>query len=155
MQKRRSGFTLVEIMIVVAIIGLIVAIAVPSFLRARRDSQGSSCAAQLEHIFSAIEQISFKNNVPPGGAWPGGDAEALINTHLRGFEVSDGCPSDGVYTLGGTVTDADGIVIVPTCTLEDEDPDGDGTVNREDGLHVHRRSLVGGNARNPDVTFAT
>ena len=73
---------------------------------------------------------------------------------MRGFKVSDGCPSGGVYTLGPTVTDANGIVIVPTCSLEDADPDGDGILNRQEGLHVHRRSLIDG-ARNPDLTFAS
>jgi general secretion pathway protein G len=153
-KNTNRGFTLVEIMIVVAIIGLIVAIAVPSFLKSRRDAQGTNCSAQLEQIFSAQEQVSFKFNIPPGGAWPAAGAAATINTYLRGLDVSESCPSDGTYTLGGTVTDANGIVIVPTCTLENADPDGDGVVNSYEGLHVHRRSLRD-NVRNPDLTFAT
>ncbi len=45
--SNRKGFTLVEIMIVLAIIGLIVSIAVPAFLKNRRDAQGSACNGQL------------------------------------------------------------------------------------------------------------
>ncbi|MBE7558397.1 prepilin-type N-terminal cleavage/methylation domain-containing protein [bacterium] len=153
--KGKSGFTLVEIMIVVAIIGLIVAIAVPSFLKSRRDAQGTTCSAQLEQIFSAIEQISFRFAVKPSGAWPAGQpAQVLIDTYLRGFSILDNCPSSGTYAVGATVTDAAGSIIVPTCSLENADPDGDGIVNREEGLHVHQRSLLNG-VRNPVFTFAS
>jgi general secretion pathway protein G len=151
--KRKKGFTLVEIMIVVAIIGLIVAIAVPSFLKSRRDAQGSSCSAQCDQIYSACEQVSFKLNAGDSEAWPASGAAATINTYLRGFEVTDDCPGGGAYTVGGTITDAASQVIVPTCGLEDDDPDGDGVLNRMEGLHSHRRSFIDG-ARNPDLTFA-
>jgi len=154
MLKKKSGFTLVEIMIVVAIIGLIVSIAVPSFLKSRRDAQGSACAAQLDQIYSACEQISFKLNAGATEAWPAVGADATVDTYLRGFQLADACPSGGVYTVGGTITDANSSVIVPTCSLEDADPDGDGLLNRQEGLHIHRRSFIDG-ARNPDLTFAS
>ena len=60
--KRRGGFTLVEIMIVVAIIALLAAIAVPGFLRARKRSQASRIINDLRLIDSAVDQYAIENN---------------------------------------------------------------------------------------------
>ena len=57
---RRGGFTLVEIMIVVAIIALLAAIAVPGFLRARKRSQASKIINDLRLIDSAIDQYAIE-----------------------------------------------------------------------------------------------
>ena len=58
----QKGFTLVEIMIVVAIIALLAAIAVPGFLRARKRSQASRILNDLGMIDSALDQYSIENN---------------------------------------------------------------------------------------------
>ena len=58
--KRRGGFTLVEIMIVVAIIALLAAIAVPGFLRARKRSQASKILNDLRMIDSAVDQYAIE-----------------------------------------------------------------------------------------------
>ena len=58
--KRRAGFTLVEIMIVVAIIALLAAIAVPGFLRARKRSQASRIINDLRLIDSAVDQYAIE-----------------------------------------------------------------------------------------------
>ena len=55
-QKRVKGFTLVEIMIVVAIIGIIIAIAIPGFMRAREVSRATSCQENLIKIEGAVDQ---------------------------------------------------------------------------------------------------
>src|SRR6266481_5577083 len=60
LQKRRAGFTLVEIMIVVAIIALLAAIAVPSFLRARKRSQASKILNDLRLIDGAVDQYAIE-----------------------------------------------------------------------------------------------
>jgi prepilin-type N-terminal cleavage/methylation domain-containing protein len=60
LQKRRSGFTLVEIMIVVAIIALLAAIAVPNFLRARKRSQATRILEDLRLIDAAIDQYAIE-----------------------------------------------------------------------------------------------
>jgi prepilin-type N-terminal cleavage/methylation domain-containing protein len=60
--KKRGGFTLVEIMIVVAIIALLAAIAVPGFLRARKRSQASRVINDLRLIDSAVDQYAIENN---------------------------------------------------------------------------------------------
>src|SRR5881227_2029745 len=58
----RGGFTLVEIMIVVAIIALLAAIAVPGFLRARKRSQASRIINDLRLIDSAVDQYAIETN---------------------------------------------------------------------------------------------
>ena len=70
LNKRRGGFTLVEIMIVVAIIALLAAIAVPGFLRARKRSQASRIVNDLRLIDSAVDQYAIENNRTSGSAVP-------------------------------------------------------------------------------------
>jgi prepilin-type N-terminal cleavage/methylation domain-containing protein len=64
--KRRGGFTLVEIMIVVAIIALLAAIAVPGFLRARKRAQASRILNDLRLIDSAVDQYAIETNKATG-----------------------------------------------------------------------------------------
>ena len=66
MNRRRGGFTLVEIMIVVAIIALLAAIAVPGFLRARKRSQASRILNDLRMIDSACDQYAIETNRKTG-----------------------------------------------------------------------------------------
>jgi len=68
LNKKRGGFTLVEIMIVVAIIALLAAIAVPGFLRARKRSQASRVINDLRLIDSAVDQYAIENNKTSGTA---------------------------------------------------------------------------------------
>jgi prepilin-type N-terminal cleavage/methylation domain-containing protein len=68
LNKRRGGFTLVEIMIVVAIIALLAAIAVPGFLRARKRSQASRILNDLRLIDSAVDQYAIENNKSSGNS---------------------------------------------------------------------------------------
>ena len=66
LNKKRAGFTLVEIMIVVAIIALLAAIAVPGFLRARKRSQASRIINDLRLIDSAVDQYAIETNRSTG-----------------------------------------------------------------------------------------
>ena len=66
--RQAKGFTLVEIMIVVAIIGILIAIAVPGFIRARSQSRMKSCQENLTKIDGAKEQFALENNKKPGDA---------------------------------------------------------------------------------------
>jgi type II secretion system protein G len=59
---RRKGFTLVEIMIVVAIIGLLAAIAIPNFVKARQTAEKQACIANLKQIQGAIQVWALDNN---------------------------------------------------------------------------------------------
>jgi prepilin-type N-terminal cleavage/methylation domain-containing protein len=74
LNKNRGGFTLVEIMIVVAIIALLAAIAVPGFLRARKRAQASRILNDLRLIDSAVDQYAIENSkvtgtIVPTAAW--------------------------------------------------------------------------------------
>src|SRR5438876_446661 len=66
LNKNRGGFTLVEIMIVVAIIALLAAIAVPNFLRARKRSQATRMLEDLRNVDSSIDQYAIENNKSGG-----------------------------------------------------------------------------------------
>jgi prepilin-type N-terminal cleavage/methylation domain-containing protein len=68
LQAKRGGFTLVEIMIVVAIIALLAAIAVPGFLRARKRSQASRILNDLRMIDSAVDQYAIETGRATGFA---------------------------------------------------------------------------------------
>ena len=89
LSKNRGGFTLVEIMIVVAIIALLAAIAVPNFLRARKRSQASRVLEDLRMIDSATDQYAIENNLTTGTTvtW------AQIQSYLKTGTV--------LYTSGG------------------------------------------------------
>jgi prepilin-type N-terminal cleavage/methylation domain-containing protein len=63
---KRAGFTLVEIMIVVAIIALLAAIAVPGFLRARKRSQASKILNDLRLIDAAVDQYAIETSKSTG-----------------------------------------------------------------------------------------
>jgi len=78
--KRREGFTLVEIMIVVAIIALLAAIAVPGFLRARKRSQATRILNDLRMIDSAIDQYAIETNQITGNPVAVGDWTAYLKS---------------------------------------------------------------------------
>jgi prepilin-type N-terminal cleavage/methylation domain-containing protein len=90
LSKNRGGFTLVEIMIVVAIIALLAAIAVPNFLRARKRSQATRVLEDLRMIDSACDQYAIENNLSTGAAVPWG----AVQLYLKQGSV--------LYNSGGT-----------------------------------------------------
>jgi prepilin-type N-terminal cleavage/methylation domain-containing protein len=88
MKTNRKGFTLVEIMIVVAIIALLAAIAIPSFLKSRLQARTSSCINTLRLIDHAKEQWATTNNKNTG------DAVGLtdVQPYLKGTAMPH-CPN--------------------------------------------------------------
>ncbi len=98
---KKSGFTLVEIMIVVAIIGLLAAIAIPSFVKARTSSQETGCINNLRQIDSAKEQWAMANNKAENAAV--GDTE--VTEIVLYMKAAPECPAGGTYTYGAMSTD--------------------------------------------------
>ena len=66
MKKMLKGFTLVEIMIVVAIIAILAAVAIPNFVRYRKTSQMNACISNLKQIQAAVEQAKMSGVATPG-----------------------------------------------------------------------------------------
>lgn len=99
--KKRAGFTLIEIMITVAIIGLLAVIAIPSFFTARTRSQRGVCVDHLRQIAGAKDQYALSHN----GAAPAG-LNDLTPEILRRVPT---CPAGGSYTIGALGVD-------PTCS---------------------------------------
>ncbi len=95
--SRKSGFTLVEIMIVVAIIGLLAAIAIPNFIKARTTSQMNACINNLRQIDGGIQQWALETN--QGSTAP--VTSAVVTPFLgRGAAGQwPTCPANGVYTV--------------------------------------------------------
>lgn len=102
----RKGFTLVEIMIVILIIGIITAIAVPGFIQARQSGRKSSCLASLKQIETAKEQWAMDNKKSNGDSVTFTD---LVSTTLY-LKSNPGCPAGGTYSCNAIGT-------VPSCTV--------------------------------------
>ena len=95
--SRKAGFTLVEIMIVVAIIGLLAAIAIPNFIRARATSQCNACINNLRQIDAGINEWALENGKSNGATVTNPQTvSGYIKLNSQGSVP--GCPAGGTYT---------------------------------------------------------
>ncbi len=102
----RKGFTLVEIMIVVLIIGVLMSIAVPGFIQARQSARKSACIDNMKQIENAKEQWAMDNKKSTGDSVAFSD---LVGTTLY-LKSAPSCPAAGTYTINPIST-------IPACDV--------------------------------------
>src|SRR5438552_12180523 len=106
--SRKSGFTLVEIMIVVAIIGLLAAIAIPNFVKARTTSQKNACINNLRQIDGAIQQFALENKKAASDPVTETDVLPYLKNNVS-------CPAGGTkFSDSYTVVDCQTIPVCKT-----------------------------------------
>src|SRR5215469_15106719 len=96
--QRRSGFTLVEILIVVGIIGLLAAIAIPNFMRSRAASQQNACINNLRQLTGAVDQWALETGQSVGAA-PPSNVDLTPYIVLNSSSSIPQCPSGGTYNV--------------------------------------------------------
>jgi prepilin-type N-terminal cleavage/methylation domain-containing protein len=103
LSSRRRGFTLVEIMIVVAIMGVILAIALPAFMKSRSQARKHVCIENISQIESAKQQWGLENGKRDGDA----PVEADLIGDTKFIKKMPECPGGGTYdfqSIGRTTT---------------------------------------------------
>jgi len=104
-RSSQNGFTLIEIMIVVAIIGLLAAIAVPNFVKSRTQSQTNACINNLRQIDAGKEQLALEAKLAPGDPV----TVPSVNEYIKGGNTPS-CPASGSYTYNDLGTN-------PVCNI--------------------------------------
>ena len=111
----KKGFTLVEIMIVVVIIGLLAAMAIPAFQKVRQDSRESAVVNDARQLASAAQQYMLENNVTTvtvGYTASTGTIGTWLDDYVRkigkGYALSTNLTLDGDFTIGHPQLDTDG-----------------------------------------------
>ena len=109
--KNKQGFTLIEIMIVIAIIGIIMAVAIPSFSKAGKEAKKSSCINNLQILEGVVDTWALQEHIPNGTQI---DPEKL-RPYLKHNELPV-CPAGGTYTYGKVGDD-----YTVHCSIQDHD----------------------------------
>src|SRR5689334_5627186 len=112
--NRKSGFTLVEIMIVVAIIGLLAAIAIPNFVKARTTSQKNACINNLRQIDGAKQQFALEQGKVGSATASAAEIQPYLGRGSAGSIDTVYCPLDTTKAIGTSYTIGN-IDVAPTC----------------------------------------
>ncbi len=113
--SRKSGFTLVEIMIVVAIIGLLAAIAIPNFVKARTTSQMNACINNLRQIDGAKQQWGLETKQQATATPVQSDIDPYLGR--AGSAANVVCPAGGSTATFATSYTINPLTNAPTCQI--------------------------------------
>jgi prepilin-type N-terminal cleavage/methylation domain-containing protein len=101
--REEAGYTLVEIMIVVLIIGMLATLAIPNFVRARGSAQTNVCINNLRLMSNSIDQFAMENNKV--------DTDIVSITDINPYlKATPACPAGGTYRIRNVATN-------PTCSI--------------------------------------
>ncbi len=103
--KNKSGFTLLEILVVLSILALLVVIAVPSYIKTQREVERITCISNLKQIEEALERFAASAKLSPG------DTVCFSDIVPDFIKLRPQCPSQGTYSLN-TIGEK------PTCSIE-------------------------------------
>ena len=131
LRQGTGGFTLVEIMIVVAIIGLLAAIAVPSFVRARQRSQATTILNEARMMNDALDQYALENNKQGASAFAFSDLTPYLKAGTK-IIANGGSDSLGNSLTGAGATVAAGIHVAAATTTAMSDATGATAVARNE-----------------------
>jgi prepilin-type N-terminal cleavage/methylation domain-containing protein len=110
------AFTLVEIMIVVAIIGLLAAIAIPNFVKARKTSQQNGCVNNLRQIDAAVQQWALENNAGAASAVTAANITPYLGRGSGGNLNNCYCPASAAHAFASSYTIVD-VQTKPVCQI--------------------------------------
>ncbi|MBR4653289.1 MAG: prepilin-type N-terminal cleavage/methylation domain-containing protein [Kiritimatiellae bacterium] len=107
-QKMKKGFTLVEIMIVVAIIAILAAVAIPNFLKYRADARSQACVSNMKQLQTAAESWRTTQSDPTAVPAKSDLVGTETTKYIRKEADSFICPEGGEYVIataeGGAIT---------------------------------------------------
>lgn len=116
LRKNQKGFTLIEVMLVVIIIGIIAIIALPKLLVTREIARKGACQSNMQALRTAGEQAKWD-----AGAYPVDLAALLASSYISGNSAISGvCPTDGTSAYSYVVTADDPLTAADDSQLDIE-----------------------------------